>query len=303
MADTPIPGTAPVMPATPRLTALQTLGSQVSNQIGTQAGQQQGARVAGLQTAVQGADAGGQRLSAGAIQATGGQQAAQSGAIGLQAATLGQQRLGQIGAMGLQEQFMGNQQELANRKLQLDKDSQATTDKLASISVQLKNELVDKQTTFATDEMGRTLFNDRQLMDWTMQKAKSQQDLLNYEQSVNQMSQLRMGMLKQSKAVLEQAMTEGSDTYNQVQGIAAKQAIQAAYHALDMKIKQEAAKQASRAGLFAGVGAVIGAVVGAYVSGGTGAAAGATLGAGAGTALAGATQSKNDTLGPAPQVQ
>lgn len=270
--------------------ALQTLGNQVTSQIQQSAGVQQGARVAGLQSAVQQAAAGGARATAGQVQATGAAQTAQAGAIGTQAAQLGQERLGQVGAMGLQEQYMASQQGLAEKKLQLDKESRAITDKLASVSLGLKTELMDKQQRFAQDALGRTLFNERQLMDWQVQKAKSHEDLLAYEQQVSQMSELRMATLKQSYEVITSAMKNSSEAWNQALDDQQKQRLAAAKQALEKKIADEKAAQANRAAMFEGVGAIVGAVVGGVVSGGVGAAAGASVGAGLGGAVAGATQ-------------
>jgi hypothetical protein len=272
----------PLLPGSGRTQALSTLAGNVSSQIGQEAQAQQAARLGGLQNAVQQAAAGGAKATAGQIQATGAQQTQAAGQIGLQLATSGQTRMGQVGAMGLQEQYMQTQQELSNRKLTLDKQNQAQVDKLATLSLGLKTELMDKQMTFAQDAMGRTLFNERQLMDWQVQKAQSHEDLLNYEQQVNQMSQLRLNMLSQAKSVLESSMKNASEQWNQALDDQQKQALAKAVQDLQKKIQQERAKQANRAAQFEAVGTVIGGVIGAVVGGPPGAMAGAAVGGGLG---------------------
>lgn len=279
---------APLFPGNGRTTALQTLATQVPNQIGQQAQAEQGQRMAGLQSAVQQAAAGGAKATAGQVQATGASQTEAQGQIGLKAAQTGQTRLGQAGAMGLQEQYMATTQELSNRKLQLDKDTQATQDKLASVSQGLKAELMDKQMKFAQDAMGRTLFNERQLMDWQVQKAQSHEDLMNYEQQVNQMSQLRLSMLQHAHAVLDSSMKNASEGVNQALDDKQKQDLAKAMQDLQKKIQEERAKQANRAAQFEAVGTVVGAVIGGVIgafAGGVGAAPGAAAGAAVGGGL------------------
>lgn len=282
----------PLYPGNGRTAALQTLAQQTPGQIGDSAAAQQGQREAGLQTAVQQAAAGGARPTAGQIQSTGAAQAQLAGSIGVKAAEEGTTRMGQVGAMGLQEQFMATQQELSNRKLQLDKEQQGIQTKLAGVSQQLKSELMDKQMKFSQDALGRTMFNERQLMDWQIMKSKSHEDLLNYEQQVNQMSQLRLNMLSQAKSVLEQNMKLGSESWNQALDDQQKQDMARKVQDIEKKIQEERAKQANRAAQFQAGGTIIGTVVGAVVGGPAGAVAGGAIGGGVGSVAASQTSNQ-----------
>ena len=278
-------------PSTSRTGQLGQLSSGVNQQLAGGAAQQQNARVAGLQSSVNQAVQAGSKATAGSIQSMGGQQATAQGGIALQAAQTAVARQGQVGAMGLQEQFMANQQDLVNKKNGLSQENQQLTDKLASLNLGVKQELIDKQTQFAQDEMGRTLFTDRQLMDYQLQSAKSQQDLAAYETLVQDASQKRTAMLKQSYAVINQAMTQSSDSANQLMNEQQKQQLLAAQQAIQLKMKQEAAQQKARAAMFQAGGAIVGGIIGTVAGGQT--IAGAAIGAGVGTAVAGATQSNS----------
>lgn len=293
MADlgTPTVASAGALSFTPSTTRTQQLGNlsnQVTQQISGQAQQQQNARVAGMQSDVQAAKAAGARATAGQVQQAGAQQAAQAGQIGLSAATTAQTRQGQIGAMGLQEEYGAQQASLSSRKLALDKENSDLQNQLATTNRKLKQELVDKQMTFQTDALGRTLFNDRQLMDYQVWKATSSEDLQNYEQAVSEASRKRQALLETAHKQVIQSMQDASSQYNQSMSEQQKAQLLAAKQALEIKLKKEKASQAARASMFEGVGTIFGAVAGGVIGSvvpGAGTAVGAGIGAAAGAGL------------------
>ncbi len=290
MADTPLElGNSEFYPTTTRSQQLQTLSKQMPGQLAQQAQQQQGAREAGLQQAVQQATQGAGQATAGQLQATGAAQAQQRGAIALQTAQLGAQRQGQIGALGLQEQYMADQQELSNKHLALQQENQQLQNQLANKNVQLKQELFDKQMQFQKDSLGRTMFNERQLLDWQVSKAQSHEDLLNYEQQATQTSKRRQQMLQQSYLQVTNALKNANEQWQNTLNQQQKEQLTQAKNALEMKIKQEAAAQKNRAGMFGAIGTLIGAGGGAILGGTGGAMAGAGIGGGLGQIAAGTT--------------
>jgi hypothetical protein len=262
MADLNLPGT----PASPRQQQLGQLSQQVSQGIGANAQQQQNQRMAGLQDSIQKATAAG----------------LQAGAIGLQAAAQNTARQGQVGALGLQDQAQTQQASLAQQKLELDKTNADLQNQLAQKNQALKQELIDKQTQFAKDEMGRTVYTDRQLMDWQITKAKTHEDLLNYEQQAHQMSDRKMQMLRTAHAVISQAMQQASENYNNSEGNALRVQLQKDKEELELKMQKEAAAAANRAAMFQAGGTILGTAIGAF-GGPAGAMAGGAIGGGVGS--------------------
>jgi len=281
MADLNLSGT----PSSPRQQQLGQLSQQVSQGIGANAQQQQNQRMAGLQDSIQKATAAGSQAGAGQLQQAGAQQTQQAGAIGLQAAAQNTARQGQVGALGLQDQAQTQQQSLSQQKLEADKTNADLQNQLAQKNQSLKQELIDKQTQFAKDEMGRTVYTDRQLMDWQITKAKTHEDLLNYEQQAHQMSDRKMQMLRTAHAVISQAMQQASENYNNSEGNALRVQLQKDKEELELKMQKEAAAAANRAAMFQAGGTILGTAIGAF-GGPAGAMAGGAIGGGLGSIAA-----------------
>ena len=281
-------------PQTSRMDQLGQLSSQVNQGITQQAQGQQAQRVTGLQNAVQQAAGAGARPTAGAIQQMGAQQTEQAGQIAGGAAQMAQTRQAQVGAMGLQEQFMSDQQKLATQKQSLLTTNQQLQNQLAQLNQKVKAELIDKQTQFAKDAMGRTLFNDRQMMDLAVYKAKSANDLASYEQSVQEQTQKRLAMLTQAHAVITDAMQNGAAAWNQAMDDKLKQQLAQQQQAIELKIKQAQARANANAGMFSAAGEIVGGIVGAVVGGAPGAVAGASLGGGVGRIAYSQTEGQQD---------
>lgn len=238
-------------------------------------------RVTGLQNAVAAAPQA--ALTTQATQQAGAQQASAMGQARLQVAQQAQQQASQIGRLALGNDAQDNQESLANRQLGLAKQQRDNVAALGNLDAGLKQTLYDANMTFQQDELGRTLFNDSQLMDYKLATAQSEEDWLNFEQQVKQTSDRKMQMLKVSYQKLEQALQQDDMKNGQSLDQATKLKLVTAKAALQQKIAKEKAKQANRAGAFqAGgmiVGAVAGGVIGSFVAPGVGTAAGAALGA------------------------
>ena len=267
---------------------LQTLaqGMPVANQ--AVADQLQQGRQTQLQAAISSAPTGVSTRQA--AQQVGAQQAQQAGQIqtGIMEQDLKQQA--QLGQLGLAEQAQTAQKGLADRQLGLQQKQRELTGKLTAIDSRLKNELFDKQLSFQRDDMGRTLYNDRQLLDYKLMTAKSDEDLSNYEQKVSQLSKRKLQILeaayKKIAQTLEQQFTKGQQKLDQAQ----KKRLVLAEAAMKEKIAREKANAANRGSMFSSAGTIAGAAVGTYYGGPAGGAAGAAVGGGAGSILASTTK-------------
>jgi len=206
-------------------------------------------------------------------QAEARQQEAQM-AVGVQEARLGQQAMGQRDVM-------------QQRKLALGASLRNAENSLAALSMTTKQQMFDATMQFEQDELGRTIFNERQLLDYAISKAKDVEDLQNYEQTVGQMSERRMRLLQAAQAKIQQElqqayqMEENELTQEHKLGLARAKA------ALEAKMQQEKADAANRAAMFNGIFTIAGGVAGAIIAGpggyAVGAAAGASIGSGLGT--------------------
>lgn len=274
--------------ALPRAQALSSLASQgipSSLQTQSQVNQGQGQADMGLQQAVQAASAGGARPTAAQTQQLGGQLTQAKGQAALGAASQAAQtglanQESQLGSQAITQQGQLHQQ-----KAKLDEEQLKIEDQLSQVSSSLKANLLDKQQQVFTDALGRTRFTEHQLMDWAVTKSRSESELRTYAQKMNQMTQLKMQMLKASHQAIVQEMQNASKLKEQRLDDAMVRELAQAKAALEKKIAKEQAKRAGRAAMVQGIFTVAGAAAGGMVAGPAGAAAGASMGGGVGTAV------------------
>lgn len=201
-------------------------------------------------------------------------------------------RVGQT-ALGTQEASIRNQ--IALRKLSLDADASSASARLARLGEDVKNELLDNNLNFQRDKAGRTLFNERQLADWSALKARGAEELEAFKQRSAELHETKMMMLQQSYKVITQHLDAMTNKALTAQDLETREFLAKAKAAVERKISDETARRAQNASIGRGVGMVVGGVVGAVItvySGGSGAAvapaavaAGGALGASVGGAL------------------
>ena len=268
-----------------RSAALGALQGSIPSQFQTQVNQGKGQTDMGLQQAVQQATATGAKTTAGQVQQVGAQQAAQKaqatqGAAGQALSTgLGAQQA-QLG-----EQALGQQGQLQQQKLALDKERDELDLQLSETSHQLKATLIDKEQQIFTDALGRTRFTERQLMDWSVTKARSEADLRKYANKLNQATQLKQQMLKSAHEAIVHELKNRAQLKEQRANDAQTLELAKLKAALEKKMAKEKAKRAGRASMVTGILTVAGAVVGGIYGGPAGASAGAAVGGGVGTAV------------------
>lgn len=254
-----------------------------------------------LQKQVGAAAATGQQMTPKAIESGGAQLTGQQAQAGIQAQQQTVQQEEKLAQTGLQASAQTNQQDLFTRNLAVQKTQRQNEAAIFGLNQNLKSRLLDDQLSFQRDELGRTQFNERQLMDYSLVKAKNQEDFANYQQQVSQLSQRKMQALKTAQAKIEQSLQEQYTKSQTTQNNALTQQLVKAKMDNDLKMKQNQAEAANRAAMFGAAGSIAGVAIGAGVGtllapvGGTalGAAAGASiggaLGSGVGNIVAGQT--------------
>jgi len=220
-------------------------------------------------------------------QAVGAQQAAAAAQIQTQAQQKTQQQAITAGQQAITNEKIKKQQELFTRSQALSQKGRYLENELARISQSAKDKLLDQQLSFKRDELGRTVWNERQLADYKIATAKDDEDFRNYQQEVTNLSERRMKMLLVAQKKLEQILEQGYLSTNQKLDQASRLKIAENLAELKRKQAREAARQANTMAMWSGGGAILGAAAGALVPGGgaIGAAVGAQIGQGVGTAV------------------
>lgn len=235
------------------------------------------------QTALGGVPPMGQPLGVRQVQAQAGQQAGQQGQAILGGVQQNAQQGQQIQQAAAQSDVDKSQSALRDRQLRLSAAQRQMERQLSSTDSRLKSRLLDDQMVFHRDELGRTLFNDRQLLDYKIANAKSEIELADFEQNMREESTKRIQVLSMAQAqisqALEQSATEGQQALDAQQRIRLAEA----KRKLEEKIRKEKARAANRASMFSAAGAIAGAVAGNMIAPGVGAAVGASVGSGLGS--------------------
>jgi hypothetical protein len=219
-------------------------------------------------------------------QSMGAQQAAQASAIQLGAQQKTQQSAVVAGQQAIVQDKIQKQQELFTRSQALSQKNRYLENELARISQSAKDKLLDQQLSFKRDELGRTIWNERQLADYKIATAKDEEDFRNYQQEASNLSERRMKMLQMAQRKLEQVLEQGYISTNQKLDQASRLKIVETVAALKRKQARESARQSSNMGMWSGAGTIVGAGIGFVASGGNpyGAVVGAQIGQGVGTA-------------------
>jgi len=228
----------------------------------------------------------------GAAQALGAAQTAAKGQPVIQAAQQTAKQTGQIAQMGLAETGLQAQQELGAAQRNVSGKQREYSDRLSKLGNELKDNLLDQNLEIRKDARGQALLNDRQLADYALATATSQEELKNYAQSMEQASSREMQMLEQAYNLITQQLTQmaskGELQMNQEQTMRLAQQKQA----LEQEIARKQRKAANKAGIITAAFTIGGAVAGSVVPG-AGTAVGATGGAMVGQGIGQVVASSN----------
>lgn len=119
---------------------------------------------------------------------TGQQQVASQAAQG--------QEQAQIASTGLQAQQAQAGRQLEDQQAGLREQQFQGAQRLAQISEQAKQEMFDSRRQFTQDEMGRKFTNERQLADYALLRARSEDDWKDYVQRTEQLSERKKQILE-----------------------------------------------------------------------------------------------------------
>jgi len=271
-------------PVNPRLKALQNLSNQlpVANQRVAQG--QAAARDIQLQQAVKAAPAA-QGITQSAQQ-TGAAAAQSAGQQMVQQAEQQVKQQGQIGQVGLATQQQQAQANVAGLQAGAREAEMANVQRLAGINEKAKQELYDAQMSFKKDQQGRALFNERQLMDYAITNAKSEQDYQNKAQMIEQTTKRELEMMEHAYNIMN------ADLEQRIKLAEQQKDNKLALELAEMKraSEEEMAKKRNKANNMGTIlttgGTIAGAVVGGIYGGPAGAAAGASVGGAAGGLVA-----------------
>jgi hypothetical protein len=160
---------------------------------------------------------------------------------------------------------------------------------LQRLGSDVKDKLVDSRLRFERDDMGRKFTNDRQLSDYILSNARTQQEFDSEMRSLIKETDQYILTLDMMENKISQALKQGyireKGDLDRAMGIELarmKQEIQ-------KKKEKEMAKKRNNAAAWQAAGTIIGAAVGSAVAPGAGTAVGAQVGGAVGTAAGAST--------------
>ena len=197
------------------------------------------------------------------------------------------QQIAQQNIQNMQQETQVKLMEKSNSTAKLNMQLQ---NQLAQMDRETKKEIFDANMEFKKDELGRTTWNERQLLDWKLSQAITDEEFATYEQQARQVSRRKIEMLNHAAALLEQELKASFESEQAELDYESQKKVQQAIQKLKKEAQEEQNKSAKRAAMFTTVGTVAGAVIGGIYGGPGGAAIGASVGGAAGGAVGSATE-------------
>lgn len=221
-----------------------------------------------------------------AAQQLGAQQAQAAGQIAMSAQGQTQQDLGQVAKLGLQQSALESAQRLGAEERAQSALARKNAQRLTDLSESAKDQILDKQLQFKKDQANQTLLNNRQLADWALTKARSEEEYRNYEQMATQASQRRLQYLETVYARLEQMSKSGYAAEDKKLDFESQKQIKQMAQRMAKKIQQAKTDAAVKAAAWQAGGSILGAAVGGMATRSPGGAqTGAGIGGGAGKSI------------------
>jgi hypothetical protein len=221
-----------------------------------------------------------------AAQQLGASSAGQAGQQATQQAGNLQEQTGQIAGLGVQAQQQASQAKLADLEAGGQQEMLTGRERLANLSEEAANTMLDSRLQFAKDEMGRTFLNERQLADYAVMHAESKEALQNYSQKAQQLHKYDMMFMESAHKTIVEALSQEHKLREMGFDQDAIREMKQAAHDLQISIQKKQAAAAERLAQGQLAGGIIGAVVGTYYGGPMGGAAGQKMGSGIGTVAA-----------------
>lgn len=188
--------------------------------------------------------------------------------------------------LDLQRQARVQQEALQIRKTALNTTIRNAEQALFSLGATTKQQLFDASIAFEQDEIGRTVFNERQLLDYAATRAKDIEELQDYEQAIGQMSERRLRLLQVAQQKIELELRQAFQAEQSALNQEAKFALQRAANDMKAKLEKEKADATNRANMWGAITGTVAAVGVSLIPGGAAFAPAAfSIGSGVGRGL------------------
>lgn len=200
------------------------------------------------------------------------------------------QQAQQLAGFAQNEVQMTRQAALAQRSSQNNAAKEELKARLSQLGEYAENTIFQDNLKFERDELGRTLFNERQLADYALAHLRTQEEWSDYEQNLQQLTERKLTMMRQAEQRITQALAQEMQKDEQNQNQALKQRLYEAKAELEKKTREAQASARNRASMFNAVGTIAGTVIGGALGSvvpGAGTAVGAAVGASIGGSLGG----------------
>jgi uncharacterized protein YcfJ len=158
--------------------------------------------------------------------------------------------------------------------------------RLGALDSRLKQELYDNTMKFEKDELGRTQFNEQQLLDFARTSAVSDEQIQNYKQSIEQASRRQEQAMEHATKLVIEDLNRQYDAAKARNDFRATVEIDRQRKDAEAEIQKQKNKAANRTAAASAVGGIVGAVVGGIYGGAGGAAVGGQGGSALGKAAA-----------------
>ena len=229
-----------------RLKTLEKLQSQLPGAVQQGAATQESARIGALQEAVRSA---GPEAGLAQARAIGQGLASQAGKDQLSrvtsAITEEQAKVGiaaEAGAQQAKEKLFRKQELLARL-------GEKNRQRLFDLNKSVTNDIIDRRSQLAIDAAGKRYMNEKQLMDYKILTAQSEEDLKDYAQKLNTYSRRKLQVMETVSKKLAQAKEQAFRTSEQELDQASKERLFRIAEEFDKKLAEEKKKAAKRAGL------------------------------------------------------
>lgn len=126
----------------------------------------------------------------------------------LTAAAQGAQTAGQVNQLNLTQQQQDASTTLSTREQALAKSQFDQQQRLSKLSSDLAKRLHDDTLAFKRDDLGRTVLNEQQMLDYAVIKAKSAEELENFRTLKEQVLSRKQAVMKQVYAVISQKLQQ-----------------------------------------------------------------------------------------------
>ena len=178
---------------------------------------------------------------------------------------------------------LGQREVLNQRRAALQTSLRKAEDTLTKLGMTTKQDLFDSSLRFEQDELGRTIFNERQILDYAVTHAKDVEAMQNYEQAISQMSERKLRLMQVAQQKIEQELRNAYAAEQSALNQEAKLALTKAKAAADEKAAREKANAQNRTSMWSAVTGLAGAGIGAFIGGPAGASMGYSVGSGVGS--------------------